>query len=198
MVNSYCDVYNNIVTDNTSTGIEVIYGADLDGNGVASEFFNNDLWNNDNDYVGTPDQTGINGNISKDPEFKSENDFRLMSSSPCIDTGNDGWADIINHDIAGTFRPIGQGVDIGCYEMSEDLWVPRWIQPLALFSTATANDIWSSILQNLPSEMTSQLSALIEEVGVYMEQAGSLSNPIYTNGVLQKAISIMEEINSMI
>ena len=63
------------------------------------------------------------GNFASDPLFveAAAHDFRLQSTSPCIDTGTaqwapDGWAPVT--DILGALRPQGVGYDMGAYEMS--------------------------------------------------------------------------------
>ncbi len=81
------NIKNNIVTGATQDGIQVFnYG------GIS--FHNNNIWGNQTNYTdGTsiPDQTGINGNISQDPQFVNAavGNFRLASNSPCISAGTD-------------------------------------------------------------------------------------------------------------
>ncbi len=49
----------------------------------------NDVWgNNAGNYEGIADQTGVKGNISRDPSFKGDGTFGLKSGSPCIDAGD--------------------------------------------------------------------------------------------------------------
>ena len=61
-----------------------------------------------------------NGNINSDPLFENVSgdssswNFRLQSTSPCIDTGTDSGAP--DSDIEGALRPMGNGVDMGAYE----------------------------------------------------------------------------------
>jgi len=47
--------------------------------------------NMDGDYIGIPDQTGQNGNISEDPRFcdAEAGDFTLAANSPCLPANND-------------------------------------------------------------------------------------------------------------
>ena len=54
------------------------------------------------------------GNINSDPLFIGGSDYRLISSSPCIDSGTSSEAPAT--DISGTPRPQGQGYDMGAYE----------------------------------------------------------------------------------
>jgi hypothetical protein len=57
-------------------------------------------------------------NISQDPRFvdAANGDYRLRSDSPSIDSGT--AVDAPDHDVLGTARPQGNGLDMGAYEMS--------------------------------------------------------------------------------
>ncbi len=57
------------------------------------------------------------GNITGNPEFidSSAGDYRLKSSSPCINTGYDSYA-AQPYDIKHTARIVNNDVDMGCYE----------------------------------------------------------------------------------
>jgi hypothetical protein len=49
----------------------------------------NNIWNNEEgNFKGIDDQTGISGNISADPLFKDLESFILKPDSPCIDVGD--------------------------------------------------------------------------------------------------------------
>jgi parallel beta-helix repeat protein len=79
-----------------------------------------DVWNhpkgNYNSAIG--DQTGINGNISADPNFSDPNDFHIMPFSPCVNAGDPAAAfpsDTL--DIDGESRIFNTRVDIGADEM---------------------------------------------------------------------------------
>ena len=70
-------------------------------------------------YGGTcTDQTGINGNVSVDPEFAdaAADDYRLAPSSPAIDAADDSAPGIQPTDLAGNPRVAGLRIDIGAYE----------------------------------------------------------------------------------
>ena len=63
-----------------------------EGGGIYSEsgtaiFLCNDVYGNEGgNYIGIPDQTGLNGNISADPVFCNArgDDYSLMGDSPCL------------------------------------------------------------------------------------------------------------------
>jgi len=57
-------------------------------------------------------------NITNDPEFVDEasGDYRLKSTSPCINAGNNSYTNDI-HDLKHTARIVDGTVDIGAYEL---------------------------------------------------------------------------------
>ncbi|HPR42495.1 MAG TPA: right-handed parallel beta-helix repeat-containing protein [Candidatus Methanofastidiosa archaeon] len=182
-------IENNIVANNQVCGVVVEETGDLDGDDGYSYcyFSHNDIWGNFVNYQGWFDMTGTDGNISEDPIFCSEDNERLLTGSPCIDSGRSEVTILLEDDLVGYQRMMGSTVDMGCYEMPQTVWTPGWIQPLVLSASATANSLWETILGNLPPEINSELGALIDEVSALMAQAGSLSNPVYTNGVLERS-----------
>jgi len=82
---SYTQIENNIITNNSKYGIESLGG--LHRNQID---FNNVWANSLGNYSGfiDGDLTGINGNMSKDPQFKGAGDYHLKLYSPSIDAGN--------------------------------------------------------------------------------------------------------------
>jgi len=117
---------NNIVADNQGWGIYT-------GDESNATLHNNNFWNNSyGDYAGKlPDQTGINGNISADPEFAPdlpepfEGVYELHPNSPCIDTGSNSdvpaW---LVADYDRTPRVLRGLVDIGAQEF-DAIGVPQ-------------------------------------------------------------------------
>ena len=60
---------------------------------------------------------GASGCISADPQFKAPGDFRLLSSSPCVNQGtNEVWM-ASTTDLDGKARKSGGRVDMGAYEL---------------------------------------------------------------------------------
>jgi uncharacterized protein YjdB len=106
-------IYNNSIYNNGGSAVVISSGSNISvknnivaGNGGQAiyinkdditnlSFTNNNVWGNhysnqaemnyDNQPFSLLDQTGINGNISVDPGF--DNNHKLLSNSPCINTG---------------------------------------------------------------------------------------------------------------
>jgi hypothetical protein len=137
-----CDVkaINNTVCNNTGTGLSVDFGstgsvrnnifcANLgSGIGVSSDSWcdvsYSDVYDNEQNYSGIPDQTGMNGNISANPLFvdTSAGDYHLSSGSPCLDAGNPA---------EGVPPGGGPRIDIGAFEFQvEGPWVIRHLHQI--------------------------------------------------------------------
>ena len=116
--NSHMLVENNVITRNGNCGIApwcdstefataVITNNIINENGWRNEwvcpqvglwmnaeptrfqFTYNDVWNNAaGDYKDIENLTGINGNVSVDPKFISDIDFKLKEDSPLLNAGN--------------------------------------------------------------------------------------------------------------
>jgi len=107
-------IANNIIVENADVGIST----ESSSNAI---IYNNDVWNNSvSNYGGTlSDQTGINGNISADPNIPEPftSFYKLNADSPCVNAGNNasvpGWLTV---DYDGTSRVVGRVVDIGPQE----------------------------------------------------------------------------------
>ena len=64
------------------------------------------------------------GNIDDDPMFiDKQSDFRLLSSSPCIDGGTNRQYESYSYDIAGNPRLVNGIVDMGAYEWYPVAWL---------------------------------------------------------------------------
>ncbi|MFH1096435.1 MAG: right-handed parallel beta-helix repeat-containing protein, partial [Candidatus Desantisbacteria bacterium] len=112
----YCDCYSsptistNIISENDS-GIDCRSSSPTIG---YSDFWGNSSQN----YCGISDQTGVNGNISANPQFvsTSTSNYRLQSTSPCINAGSNTAPAIPSTDADGNPRIFGTTVDMGAYE----------------------------------------------------------------------------------
>jgi len=165
-------IRNNIITGYSVAGIHVVAG-------MASPvptISHNDLWNNNENYLDYPDQTGINGNISSDPLFAdAENEnYHLTSNSPCKDTGSSQGAP--NTDMDRILSPQGSGYDMGAYEYR----VYCYVEPL---ETCDGNrPCYSSIQEAINS---SDLGATIKIAqGIYDEDLvlGTSKNLVLSGG----------------
>jgi hypothetical protein len=104
-------IRNNIVTD-SNFGINA-----GDGGTIVRMDHNNAYGNRRGDYNYDSALSEAN-NISQDPRFvdAANGDYRLRFGSPSIDSGT--AVDAPDHDVLGTARPQGSGLDMGAYEMS--------------------------------------------------------------------------------
>lgn len=84
-------VYNNIITNNGWRDEWVCpqVGFWLNGDFNKLEFKYNNVWNNImGEYRNVRNLTGENENLSIDPQFSSDKDYRLKSSSPLLNSGS--------------------------------------------------------------------------------------------------------------
>jgi Tol biopolymer transport system component len=82
-------------------------------------------------YTCTAPNPGGQGNITSEPQFvdATAGDYRLLPSSPCMDTGiNQDWMNGAK-DLAGNLRVLNSTVDMGAYEFAAFLGNIRiWLQ----------------------------------------------------------------------
>jgi serine protease len=109
---------NNILVGN-SIGLQV----DFLISGHEPAWTNNLIYLNTTNYIGIADQTGLSGNISKDPLFLLDrDDFRLLPESPAIDVGTLSVPNLPPIDFAGKPRVVdgnwdGSALpDLGAFE----------------------------------------------------------------------------------
>jgi parallel beta-helix repeat protein len=84
-------ITNNIITENGWRKEWVCPQVGLWMNADKNRFVfsYNNIWNNfSGEYKDVEDLTGIEGNMSSDPFFKSKSDFSLQSRSPLLNAGN--------------------------------------------------------------------------------------------------------------
>ena len=108
-------VANNIVVDNGREGIRE--GGD---SGSDNRFVNNLLWGNESDriLISTGEEQGT---MVADPQFVNFRidglgDYRLLPSSPAVDTGLSSLAPPVTIDLDRVPRPQSHGFDLGPYE----------------------------------------------------------------------------------
>ena len=113
-------VSNNIIA-NAQSGGGILF-IQNSGTGYDNITYNNIWGNNGGDYLEFGNQTGINGNISKDPLFENQSidNYHLLYDSPCINAGDpdftpQSWeTDFDNQPRVSLLR-----VDIGAYEFTD-------------------------------------------------------------------------------
>ena len=94
----YYNLHNNIIVNNISYGIR-------DHATTPIYSYYNNIWGNGNGaWLNSPNSS--TGDISFDPEFVTNSDFHLLSSSPCINAGDPG---------SGYNDPDGSRNDMGNY-----------------------------------------------------------------------------------
>ncbi|MGA2916141.1 MAG: right-handed parallel beta-helix repeat-containing protein [Sedimentisphaerales bacterium] len=114
-------IKHNVITNNgTGYGIYVLQ----DSNSQPMLSYN-DVWGHTMGNYGPAisDQTGLNGNISADPNFvdADSNDYHLSCYSKCINAGDPNFPYQGLTDFDGEPRKIGQFIDIG----ADEAW-PVW------------------------------------------------------------------------
>lgn len=100
----YGNSYNCVIWNNTRNGV------------ADNHFLSTSGWVIESSCTTPLPSTGT-GNISADPQFlmAEQGDYRLASSSPCKDAGDDTWVTTAT-DLLGQPRTRGLMVDMGAYE----------------------------------------------------------------------------------
>ncbi len=95
------------------------------------------------------DQTGMNGNISADPQFvnPANSDYDLQSSSPAVDAGNTSAPDLPPLDVHGDNRIINATIDMGVAEYIS-------VEALALSNTSLAFGVQTVNTSSGPLSLT--------------------------------------------
>jgi parallel beta-helix repeat protein len=114
-----------VITGNIICSNATWRGIDIESNSTPTITYNN-VWNNPagNYDPAIPDQTGLNGNISTNPNFldPDANDYHLTCYSHCINAGDPNYVPESNQtDYDGDSRLMGQRVDIGADE-TKPVW----------------------------------------------------------------------------
>ncbi len=110
----------SLITDNILANAAAGGGIYVDSQDNITHIAFNDIWNNtDGDYYAGTNRTGMNGNISQDPQFvnATNNDYRLQDVSPCINAGDPQFQPAAGEvDLYGNSRLYAGRVDIGATE----------------------------------------------------------------------------------
>jgi len=175
--------------------------------------FNNDVYGNAcDDWMDMDDLTGINGNISEDPLFVSDDDAHLQAcDSPAINAGSNSAPQIPDTDLDGNTRIVCI-VDMGAYEVQASANCPCQVQPLAKRPTtlpsllpAAQNHISQSndLLKQANDLLTqaqqkgancTECEKLINEAKALLDKSkASLTNPIYANNLALQALEKLKQ-----
>jgi hypothetical protein len=103
---------NTIVAGNTNRGVKI--------DAAAAAHFSNEhnlvFGNGSDDFTPGP------GTILADPRFVGGGDFHPVANSPVRDAGNTSLATDIDVDLDGSPRVLGAEIDIGAWELSEQIF----------------------------------------------------------------------------
>jgi len=114
-----CFVTGNIIANAANGG-----GLYLETQDRITQTTFNDVWTNvGGDYSGGTNRTGVDGNISEDPQFldATNGDYHLRDVSPCINAGDPGFQlGTGETDFHGGSRLYARRVDIGAVEYSDN------------------------------------------------------------------------------
>lgn len=77
-------------------------------------------------------------------------------------------------------------------------WSPVSLKPLVDTQLKAAQGLWACITASLPDELSVSAQEHIAAIAGYMENATGISNAVYANGQLAKAVQAMEELMAML
>lgn len=77
-------------------------------------------------------------------------------------------------------------------------WSPVSLKPLVDTQLKAAQGLWACITASLPDELSASAQEQIAAIASYMENATGISNAVYANGQLAKAVQAMEELMAML
>ncbi len=176
-------------------------------------FVNNMVWNNwDQNYVGVPDQSWMNGNLRVNPEFvdAAAGDFRLYPYSNGVDEGAAGFPTGITVDFDGNPR-IADGdfdsvatVDMGAFETAGPAPDPAdlIVELMALTADQPINQgVINRLIRNLSASLNSYNggndSLAVAYLDRYIDTATRKSMPTEIRALLiSEAQAIIIEIQS--
>jgi hypothetical protein len=84
------------------------------------------------------------------------------------------------------------------YEIEAASWSPAVLKPLVSVTLGKVNALWAGLLDALPEDVPGDVQEMLEEVQAHMGNTVMLSNPVYANGELIKAMYLMEELAAIL
>ncbi|MFH0954361.1 MAG: choice-of-anchor Q domain-containing protein [Verrucomicrobiota bacterium] len=152
VLDGYCTMVNCSIIGNAATnyggGVFCMQENELIQNSIVclnsaqegSNYYNLAL-NVSYEYSCTYPPTNAPGNIAEDPGFVDAGggDYRLVASSPCIDTGTNSEGVAESTDVNGRRRLFGRRVDMGAYEAA--------VECMEISNTGKVGTAWSAPVQ---------------------------------------------------
>jgi len=127
-------------------------------------------------------------------DIKTQREFAICTENgdqtePSISGNVAVWLDYRsgNYDIYGAY--ISGGTASVAYP---------GVMVMAYNKLSKVTALWDSIMSRLAPGMDPEISSKLDMVQEHISNAGSLSNPIYSNGELQKALELLHELDSLI
>jgi hypothetical protein len=143
---------NNVIAYNT-WGVEEDVGNPVTPTLHHNDVFGNNVHGEDTDYFQTADRTGIDGNLSADPQLVvyGSHRLRVQPGSPCVDAGDDGSVGAGRTDIDGEARIQGAHVDMGADESDGSAWsdLPAVVRVRTGGSDAADGSTWALAMATL-------------------------------------------------
>ena len=165
--NSSPVIKNNIITSNGNG-----YGISVSASDTPVITYN-DVWGSANYNPTIPDQTGINGNISIDPNFVNPdaNNYHLDPNSPCVNAGDPNFSPAPNQtDIDGEQRVFDSIVDMGADEMVTNPFDLDGDGIVGYLELATLTDEWLHMGAELQTDFNSDGIVNFEDFAILAEQ----------------------------
>jgi len=181
------EYYNCTIVDNSS----VNWGDGISGSFGDANLYNCIIYNNDNEnYNGTvnlnycctfPLPASGSGNITNSPEFVSSIDknYRLQSTSLCIDKGDNSFAPL-PFDLDGNTRIFGGIVDMGCYEFQGGI-ITITNAPDIIIYQAASNNVWISGTNTVVDGDMSWINSRASETTNFFARSGNSWDAYVTN-----------------
>jgi hypothetical protein len=194
---AYKSTLNNCtIAENTST--VGVWDSTLNNcivwNNTYSEQINEQNWEGStfNYCCVLPEPANGVGNITNNPQFVS-NDYRLATSSPCMDSGDNSYA-IRDTDLDGNQR-IYDGnrdgnaiVDMGCYEsIIKNTWYVNDTSPQSSSGTS-----WDTAFYNIQSAISAALDndTVLVTNGTYASSGLTVHGTLGNRVAINKAITV--------
>lgn len=85
-----------------------------------------------------------------------------------------------------------------CYDIESASWSPAILKPLVSVTLGKVNAMWARLVEVLPEDAPEEVEMMLEEIQAHIENTTMLSNPVYANGELSRALALMEELATLL